>query len=95
MTAVDGKQGLDIYSANPDSIDLVLLDLIMPKLSGQMVLQEMLKIDPEVKVIICSGHFEEYSEEGILSQAKDFIEKPYRPTKLLKRIRTVLDSKSK
>ena len=91
LTADDGIQGLDIYSAKQDSIDLVLLDLIMPKMSGQMVLDNMLKINPKAKVIISSGQSDAKTRKGILSKAKGYVNKPYRIADLAQTVRTVLD----
>jgi len=68
-----------------------LLDLTMPEMSGQTVLEEMLKIDPDVRVIISSGHSQEDSRKGILSKAKSYVSKPYKPTDLVQTVRTVLD----
>ncbi|MCP4726817.1 MAG: PAS domain S-box protein [bacterium] len=92
LTAVDGKQALDKYQEQKDSIDAVILDLTMPMLSGEMVLRGMLEINPDIKVIISSGHSEEFAREGILSKAKGNIDKPYKMKDLAETVRTVLDS---
>jgi len=91
LKADDGQKGLDTYIENKDSIDLVLLDLTMPEMSGQMVFEEMLRINPDVKVIISTGHTDEDARKGILSLAKDFVSKPYKTTDLAQAVRTVLD----
>ncbi|MCK4965595.1 response regulator, partial [bacterium] len=91
LLANDGKEGLDIYTANKDTIDLVLLDLIMPEMSGEMLLEEMMKINRDVKVIISSGHIEEDTYKGILLAAKGRILKPYKATDLAQTVRTILD----
>ena len=92
LTAHDGKHGLDVYTENKDSIDLVLLDLTMPEMSGHMVFEAILQINPDVKVIISSGHGEEDTRQGISSKAKAWVSKPYRTTELVQTVRTVLDS---
>ncbi len=91
LTALNGRQGLDIFNKNKEYIDLVLLDLTMPEMSGQTVLAEMLKIDPDVRVIISSGHSQEDSRKGILSKAKSYVSKPYKTTDLVQTVRIVLD----
>ncbi len=73
----DGEEGLLFYKKNFKEIDLVLLDLTMPKMSGQEVFEEMLKINPDVKVIISSGQIIEQENEELLSKAKGFLKKPY------------------
>ncbi|MCK4965903.1 PAS domain S-box protein, partial [bacterium] len=92
LTAEDGEKGLDIHKKKKDSIDLVILDLTMPEMSGQMVFEKMLKIDPKVKVIISSGHSEEETRKGILSLAKGYLEKPYKIRELAQAVRAVLDT---
>ena len=91
LTAFDGRQGLDIYAKHKDSIDLVLLDLMMPEMSGRMVFKEMLQINPAVKVIISSGQSEEDTSQGIFSKAKASVSKPYKVSELAQTVRTVLD----
>jgi len=46
---------LDVYNANLDSIDLVILDLTMPVMSGSMVLEKIKELNPDVKVILSSS----------------------------------------
>jgi CheY-like chemotaxis protein len=87
-----GEEGLKIYKKN--KIDLVLLDLIMPGMSGTRVLKELMKIDPNAKVIVASG----YSANGPIRDAlgegaKQFIDKPYTLRQLVTTIRDVLDDK--
>jgi len=92
MATADGRQGLDIYIANKDTIDAVILDLTMPKMTGQMMFQQLLELSPEVKVIISTGHLEPDEDQGILSQAKGFLAKPYTIKKLVQTVKTVLAS---
>ncbi|MDA8408656.1 MAG: response regulator, partial [Deltaproteobacteria bacterium] len=74
-------------------IDLVILDLMMPKMGGAQCLNELLKVDPAAKVIIASGHSGEGGrDEYIRFGAKDFVEKPYESRILLNIVRFVLDS---
>ena len=54
----------------------------------------MIRIDPEVKVIIYSGHIRQEIGEEILSQSKEFIYKPYNIKDLVKKVRRVLDINS-
>jgi len=92
LTASDGDEGLDMYIKNRKAIDLVLLDLTMPRMSGRIVFKRMLSINPDVKVIICSGQSDEDIREGILSSAEGFLKKPYRINNLIRTVRLVLDS---
>ena len=91
LAASDGEEGLEIYKRNKETIDIVLLDLTMPKMSGQMVFERIRSINPDVKIIICSGKSDEDIRDGILSNAKGFLKKPYRVNDLGKIVREVLD----
>jgi PAS domain S-box-containing protein len=91
-TAVDGLQALEVYHKNIDTIDLVLSDMGLPKLGGWETFQRMRDINPNVKVILASGFVHpELKAEMINQGAKDFVQKPYVPSKILRRIREVLD----
>ncbi|MFC1553542.1 PAS domain S-box protein [candidate division KSB1 bacterium] len=92
ITAIDGKQALEIYQEQKTSVDAVILDLTMPMLSGEMVLRGMLEINPDTKAIISSGHSKTTLREGILVNAKGNINKPYRIIDLASVVRRVLDS---
>jgi DNA-binding NtrC family response regulator len=92
LTAVNGQEALELYRRKKSDISLVILDLIMPKLGGKQCLEELLAIDPEVKVLVASG----YSADGptknaIGSGAKGFISKPYDAKEILRVVRKVLD----
>ncbi|MDP8235834.1 MAG: PAS domain-containing protein [Candidatus Erginobacter occultus] len=59
LEASDGKEALDLYRKHREDLGLVLLDLTMPGLDGGEVLREIRHIDPEAKVVICSGYSED------------------------------------
>ncbi len=92
LTATDGAEAVDIYRRQPDAIDLVILDLAMPRLSGAEALSELRKINPAVRVLISSGYSSDedlraVERAGVLG----FVAKPYRPADLARRVRTALD----
>lgn len=89
LTAMNGVEGLEVFENNRETISLVLLDLTMPHMSGKEVIERLLDIDEEVKIIITSGHSDEEIRKYI--QAKDFISKPYKLEDLTATIRKVLD----
>lgn len=93
LLAGDGEEGLARFKENARAVNLVLLDMIMPKMPGRELLKRMLKIDPDVKVIISSGHDEGHFEDPILKSAKDYLKKPFEINALEKAIRQVLDQK--
>lgn len=92
ITASDGENALDIYQKNDGKVNLVILDLIMPGMGGSQCLQELIKINPLVKVIVASGYSISRSEKEIIdAKAKGFIRKPYNVREMLNLVREVLD----
>ena len=92
ITACNGEEALEIYRDLREEISLVILDLIMPGIGGNRCLKELIRIDPDVRVLIASG----YSSNGISDKekqagAKGFISKPYEAKKILGAVRKVLD----
>jgi len=77
IEAENGVQAIDMYKAY--SPEIVIMDVIMPILSGMDALKEILKIDPHAKVIMCTalGGQRSFVIEGLKAGAKDFIIKPY------------------
>jgi PAS domain S-box-containing protein len=91
LLAEDGLEALDIYRREKGHIDLVVLDLTMPRLSGRDTLHRLLQIDPEVHVLFASGYSSELVTEGEKEGVFGFINKPYRPQELAGAVRTILD----
>lgn len=91
LLAEDGEKGLEVFKARYKEIDAVLLDIIMPKMSGKDLLREMMTIDPEVKVIISSGHLENQYNDKILKNAQNYLNKPFEIDTLEITLRKILD----
>jgi two-component system cell cycle sensor histidine kinase/response regulator CckA len=90
--AKSGEEALEIYAAHRKEISLIILDLIMPGMGGTRCLQELLRVDPDVRVLLASG----YSANGTTVEenrtgARGFIRKPYDAKDILAAIRRVLD----
>ncbi len=92
VTAENAETAIEIYKKEKDRIDLVTLDIGMPGMGGHKCLQELLKIDPDVKVIIASGYTSSINvKEALESGAAGFIGKPYDLKDMLKTVRALLD----
>lgn len=92
ITAKSGERALEIYKKEKNRIDLVILDLGMPVMGGYKCLTELIRIDPEIKVIIASGYRDsEKITEGLEGGAAGFIGKPYNLRDLLNKTREILD----
>lgn len=91
LLAENGRQALEIFSDNPMGIDLVLLDMIMPRMNGRDCLEAMQKMNPNVKAILVSGFAEETDVETMKAAGLlDFIAKPYSSDELSQKIHTAL-----
>lgn len=89
IEAGDGKEALKQYRASRP--DLVLLDITMPECSGLEALDDILKEDPDAKVIMCSA----VGQEAVITQAirrgaLDFIIKPFKDEELLRLVEASL-----
>jgi len=92
VTAANGEEALAAYSKEKGRFDLVILDLIMPKMGGKDCLKELLKIDPRTRVLVSSGLSDDASTKDCLKLgAKGFVSKPFRLKQLLKHVRSCLD----
>jgi PAS domain S-box-containing protein len=92
LTASGGTSALEIYRQNETDIDLVVLDMVMPDLSGSEVFDRLLEVNPQVKVLLSSGYSLAGQAEEIMSRGcSGFIQKPFSLEQLSKKIRLVLD----
>jgi PAS domain S-box-containing protein len=90
LPAEDGERAAAIYSQEQDRIDLVILDLSMPRVSWRDTLRHLLQINPRVRVLLASGHtgqIHEPAAEGVVG----FLTKPYRSEDLAAAVRKALD----
>lgn len=93
IEAVDGEDALNKLRENIDTVQLLLLDVIMPKKNGRQIFDEAAKIRPDIKVVFMSGHtYDVIVNEGGLSEEIPLISKPLTPGELLVKVREVLDS---
>jgi signal transduction histidine kinase len=87
LLAQDGVEAMEIYADKKDGIDLVLLDLIMPRCGGKQALNKLIKQYPEIKVIMTSGYtLEGQTRENLEDGAKGFLQKPFKISLLSKMI---------
>ena len=93
LLAENGLDAVEIYEANPSQIDLVLLDMIMPKQGGHQTFFRIRSIDPKAKILLSSGFVSEAEVLDLLQQgACGFLPKPHRLPTVAKAIREVLDT---
>ena len=89
--ANDGQKGIDIYRERHDRIDMVILDLIMPGISGAETFDRLKVINPNVKVLLSSGYSIDGQASAIMKRGcSGFIQKPFSIQALSKKISEVI-----
>ena len=89
------ENALDAFGAAPDKYDLVISDMTMPGMTGDSLAGELMKIRPDIPVIICTGYSEKIDEQRAKDLGiKGLIMKPFTIRGLSKTVRDVLDQKS-
>ncbi|MDD2733368.1 MAG: response regulator [Desulfuromonadaceae bacterium] len=94
IEAVDGQDAVDKFIEYGDSIDLVILDAIMPKKNGKMACDEMRTVRPDLQVLFVSGYAKDiFADDKALDENSVFIQKPVSPDVLLAKVREMLDKR--
>lgn len=94
LEASDGSQALEIFRKDHESIDLVILDMIMPGIKGDEVLREMRSIRKDIRVIVSSGFMSEEQRDSLKKYKVDaFLDKPFRDKDVIHTIIEVLSRK--
>jgi len=76
--ANSGSEGLNIFEAYKNRIDLVICDMHMPNMDGQEVVDRLRKIDHNIKILLSSGGLTDSEEKEVINRGfKGFIKKPY------------------
>ena len=92
LVARSGKESVEIYKRHKDDIDLVILDMIMPEMSGGETYDQIKGINPDVKVLLSSGYSRDGRATRILGRGcNGFIQKPYSMKALSQGVREVLE----
>lgn len=95
LTAGSGQEAIAVFMEKKDSIDLVILDMIMPGIGGSKTFDDLINIDPDAKIILASGYSINSEAQRILDKGcKGFIQKPFRIAELSQKIQQVLNMDS-
>lgn len=94
LAANNGKEALELLTQTRDRVDLVVTDLMMPKMGGKELAEKIWQTRPEVKMLYTSG----YSQESVVNRngaqgqhATYFLAKPYTPSQLRKKVKDALE----
>jgi two-component system cell cycle sensor histidine kinase/response regulator CckA len=93
LMASNGREALDIYRKSWKRISLVVLDLMMPEMGGKQCIPEILKIDPEAKILVCTGYSseDEESAQTVTAMVSGLVRKPLTVSSLLQAVRDTID----
>jgi CheY-like chemotaxis protein len=92
LAAGSGKEAIEVYNANIDKIDMVILDMIMPGMGGGETFDKLKKINSGLKVLLSSGYSRDGQADEILTRGcSGFIQKPFNMKQLSQRVSEILD----
>ena len=92
LATVDGEDALKVYQDHHQEIAIAVFDVIMPKKGGKAVYEDMVRINPDVKVLFMSGYTPDIvAQRGVSEQNINFIQKPILPDMLLRKVREIID----
>jgi PAS domain S-box-containing protein len=94
LPASNGGEALLLCERHREPIQLMLTDVVMPHMSGRELAERLAPLHPEMKVLYMSGYTEEIvGPRGVLQKGALFIQKPFTPTILVRKVRQVLDAR--
>ncbi len=91
----DSQSALAYFANNPNSIDVVVTDQIMPGLTGLELAQYLLKVRPDLPIVMCTGFSDKLDEKSALEAGfKSYLAKPIDQNKLLKIVHELTASRN-
>jgi CheY-like chemotaxis protein len=92
ITAGDGLEGLEVAQHHEGPIHLLLTDVVMPRLSGRALAEQLRPMRPEMRVLFTSGYADDaIIHRGMLEEGVDFLPKPFELESLARKVRAILD----
>ncbi len=91
LTAINGEEAVEIFKTCGIPIDLLVFDLIMPKMNGKLAMEAIQQIQPDIKGVFVSGYApENIRQKDLLDLKKEILFKPALPKELLRTVQTIL-----
>ncbi|HEV7745398.1 MAG TPA: PAS domain S-box protein [Pyrinomonadaceae bacterium] len=92
LEAMSGAQALSIYKDHAGPVNLIVTDVVMPRMGGRELAESLKTLSPKIKVLYVSGYTDDaIVRHGLLDQKMAFLQKPFTPDALLRKVREVLD----
>ena len=86
-----GRKAIETFKAKRDSIDIIILDIVMPDLSGAEVVDAIKAIDPNSKIVLASGYGKDRKINAIMQNCHGFIQKPFSLQQLSASIQSIIE----
>jgi CheY-like chemotaxis protein len=94
VVASDGAEAVALFREHASDIAIVLLDAIMPKMTGHEAYDQIRLLNPDIPVLFCSGYDPDTSQVSMLIiEGAPMVQKPFDPSVLLQTIRNVIDKR--
>ena len=92
LTASDGIEALEVLGRHAGDVQLLITDVVMPKMSGRELAARMTALRPDIRVLYSSGYAADaIGDDGVIGDGINFLAKPYEPSRLADAVRDVLD----
>ena len=93
LEAINGEDALRVAEAYDGPIDMIITDVVMPRVGGRELINRLQPVYPDIKVIFMSGHTDStIAHHGLLETGINFIQKPFSIRELAKKVREILNS---
>jgi CheY-like chemotaxis protein len=96
LVTSNGEEAVRLFAEHASTVDLVLLDVVMPRMGGPEAYERMARLQPALPVVLCSGYSGPAPDIGPdLTEQPGLLAKPYTPEELLRRIRDLLEERGR
>jgi len=92
LEARDGRHALRLCETHPEPIQLVLTDLVMPRMKGMELAEHLRRVRPDLRILLMSGYTDEPVVQRLGRDSPAFLEKPFTSVGLAEKVRQVLDA---
>jgi CheY-like chemotaxis protein len=92
LAAEDGRKGLSVLETHTGRIDILISDVLMPEMSGGALMERAMTLRPGLRVLFVSGYPEDVLVKEGVTKGTPFLQKPYAPGALARKVRDVLDA---
>jgi CheY-like chemotaxis protein len=92
ISASNGRQAMNAIVRHPGRIDLLIADVVMPEMNGRDLADRVMAMRPGARILFMSGHVDDLvGHHGVFAAGTDYLEKPFSPDVLLRKVRELLD----